>query len=98
MINGDYDVSGEIHAFRLKADGTHEVFLGHSRVSAVAVYLVECGGKIDGGIVALCSPQGCTDYGRGIGACREYGAGNAGFLTDSVQLVEQLFCLRHCSY
>ena len=56
--------TGKVHTLRLKTYKAAELFLGHAGVTSVAVYLIEGCSEVDGGIVSLCSAQGCPDNGR----------------------------------
>jgi len=97
VVYGNYYRAGEVVSFHLETDRAGERFLGHAGISAVAVYLVEGGCEVDGGVVALGGADGGPDDGGGVGACREDGAWNARLRVQLVDAVEKLFCFGHRS-
>ena len=95
VVDGHDDGTGEMDTLHFEADHPGEFRLGHARVTAVAVDLVERGGEIDGSVVTLGGADGGADDGRGVRAGRENGAAHAGLFLELVDPVEQLFGFRH---
>ena len=89
MVDGDDNGTRKVHTLRFKADGADKIFLCHAGVTAVAIDLIEGGGKVNGRMVALGSLQGGPDNGGGIGAGGKNGTRNARLFTQAVQLVKE---------
>ena len=51
-------------SFSFYLHNPYKVFLGHSGISAVIIYLIKGGGKHNWSIIAFCCAEGGLDYGR----------------------------------